>query len=49
MEPKNNGKDKNEVVEEDRIELPPDTLAILNEFLHNKSMQEPSEIEEDWV
>lgn len=44
----------NEDVDEDIVELPPDTLAILNEFLCNKSIQESSESDrkvfgEDWV
>ncbi|XP_031637807.1 protein-lysine N-methyltransferase CG9154 [Contarinia nasturtii] len=42
-----------EVNDEDRIELPPDTIAILNEFLYKKHMQdsmesEEKEFEEDW-
>lgn len=40
--------------EDDPVELPADTLAILSEFLQNKQEQESSEtgkdiFEEDWV
>lgn len=39
--------------DDDHIELPPDTMAILNEFLHNKEKQKSLEcedlFEEDWV
>lgn len=38
--------------EEDEPELPPDTLAILEEFLQNKNERNCSELrffEEDWV
>lgn len=54
MEVDNIGKNTDEVADEDPIELPPDTLAILNEFLRNKSAQESLEtnhgsFEEDWV
>ena len=50
----NNGRNTDEVADEDPIELPPDTLAILNEFLRNKSTQESLDtshgnFEEDWV
>lgn len=54
MEVDNNERNTDEVADEDPIELPPDTLAILNEFLRNKSKQESLEtshgnFEEDWV
>lgn len=54
MEFKYNGKKADEIEDDDPIELPSDTLAILNEFLQNKSMQEStgtshSNFEEDWV
>lgn len=54
MEPENNDTVNDEVADDDCIELPPDTLAILNEFLYNKSIQESTEtdhtnFEEDWV
>lgn len=54
MEFKYNGKKADEIEDDDPIELPSDTLAILNEFLQNKSMQESTgtshiNFEEDWV
>lgn len=49
-------KNKNENKEErddDPVELPPDTLAILQEFLQNQNMQKSLEsedmFEENWV
>lgn len=43
----------NEEEDDDPVELPPDTLAILQEFLHNKDLQkslEPEDMfEENWV
>ncbi|XP_055305636.1 protein-lysine N-methyltransferase CG9154 [Sitodiplosis mosellana] len=53
MELENSVKKADEVADDDRIELPSDTLAILNEFLRSKSMQESMEtdhsnFEEDW-
>lgn len=42
-----------EINDEDSIELPADTMEILNEFLYNKRMRESiensTEFEEDWV
>lgn len=46
-------KDCDNEEDEDSVELPPDTLAILQEFLKNKDKQTNSEceemVEEDWV
>lgn len=54
MEVDNNRRNTDEIADEDPIELPPDTLDILNEFLRNKSTQESlgtshGNFEEDWV
>lgn len=54
MELEHNGKNTDEIEDDDPIELPSDTLAILNEFLQNRNMQESTEkshsnFEEDWV
>lgn len=46
-------KNNEEELDDDLVELPPDTLAILNEFLLNKDNQKSLEcedmFEEDWV
>lgn len=50
---KKTNQDGNEEQEEDSVELPADTLAILREFLQNKDMQKTlngeETFEEDWV
>lgn len=50
---KNINQDYNEEQDDDPVELPPDTLAILNEFLQNKDKQKSLEcgdmFEENWV
>lgn len=49
---KNNNENKEER-DDDPVELPPDTLAILQEFLQNQNMQKSLEsedmFEENWV
>lgn len=51
--PENTKMDIGEEQDDDLVELPPDTLAILNEFLQNKDNQKSLEsedvFEEDWV
>lgn len=48
----NQGDNEDCFCDDDPVELPPDTLAILNEFLQNKDKKKASEcdmLEEDWV
>lgn len=49
----NTNQDRNGEEDKDPVELPPDTLAILQEFLQNKDKQSSSEceemFEENWV
>lgn len=50
---KNKNQESNDEQDDDPVELPPDTLAILNEFLQNKNKQTSLEcedmFEENWV
>lgn len=34
---------------DETVELPPDTLAILNEFLQSRIEKKSDDFEEDWV
>lgn len=49
----NTNQDGNDEQDDDPVELSPDTLAILQEFLQNKNTQKSLEcedmFEEDWV
>lgn len=52
MDSKGNSNDEN--IDEDPVELPPDTLAILHDFLQDRNIQESMEsqqehFEENWV